>query len=40
MDSPTCDVLVGFHFIFVTKDDIVIYLQENMRIKQLLLKEL
>lgn len=22
-------MLVGFHFIFITKDDIVIYLQEN-----------
>lgn len=37
--SPTCVMLVGFHFIFVTKDDVVIYLHENMRIKQLLLKQ-
>lgn len=36
--SPTCVMLVGFHFIFVTKDSVVIYLHENMRIKQLLLK--
>lgn len=32
--------LVRFHFIFVTRDDVVIYLHENMRIKQLLLKRL
>ncbi len=36
--SPTCVLLVEFHFIFVTKDDVVIYLHENMRIKHLLLQ--
>lgn len=30
-------VLVGFYFIFVTHDLIVIYVHENIRIKQLLL---
>ena len=38
--SPTCVLLVGFHFIFVTKDGVVIYLNENMRIKQVLLSGL
>lgn len=31
-------MMIEFHFIFVTKDDVVIYLHKHMRIKQLLLR--